>query len=147
MILRRKGLLFALGCMLGPGERNQRKPEADHGENDFNGHALVIGKMVFSILANKRGPAAEGEKHEHQAGCLQPQGIKGATEGNNQGFAAGERGLQKPVFLYNGLQRIFDSGNFRHFAYCSLKIGVCCLKNKTPVTSGASNIEVQRSLR
>jgi hypothetical protein len=26
------------------------------------------------------------------------------------------------------LQRIFDSGNFRHLGYCSPKIGVSCLK-------------------
>jgi hypothetical protein len=45
------------------------------------------------------------------------------------------------------LQRIFDSGNLRHLGYCSPKIGVFWRKNKTPVTSRASNLEVQRSLR
>src|SRR5579864_5232106 len=96
--------------------------------------------MVSFILANDRRPAAEGEKHEHQTGCLQPERIKGAADRDDERFSAGKDSVEDAVFLYNGLQRILNSGNFRHFAYCSLKIGVCCLKNKTPVTSGASNI-------
>jgi hypothetical protein len=101
----------------------------------------MVGKMVGAILPYESHGAAKGKDHENKAGHLQPEGIKGPPEGNEHGFAAGKDGFEQPVFLYNTLHGIFDCGDLRHFAYCSPKIGVFLLKNKTQVTLLASNIK------
>jgi hypothetical protein len=97
--------------------------------------------MVETVLANQIKYPASGQNEINQAGHLQPEGIEGPPEGNDHRFGAGRDGFEQPVFLYNTLHGIFDCGNLRHFAYCSPKIGVFFLKNKTQVTLLASNVK------
>ena len=106
----------------------------------------MVGKMVSPVLPHESSKAAEGKDHENHSRQLQPESIKGAAEGKDQGLAPGKDGIEQLVFLYNALHGVFESGNFRHLPYCRPKIGVFLLKNKTLVTPRASNLGIQRSL-
>jgi hypothetical protein len=117
-----------------------RKVKADYGEDSFNRGALMIGKMVFVVLAHQRRGAEDSEKHKHQAGGLEPEGVKRAAHGQDKRFSAGKDRIEQAVFLYNALQSIFYRGNLCHFGYCSAKIGGLSGNNKTPVTRRASNL-------
>ena len=65
--------------------------------------------MMLVVLEKERTAAPSGKNQEHQACGLQPEGIEGTTDGDDERFAAGKDGVEKPVFLYNGLQSIFDT--------------------------------------
>jgi hypothetical protein len=104
-------------------ERMHRKVQADYGEDCFNRGALVIGKMVFMVLAHQGRGAKHGKKHEHESGGLEPESVKGAAHGRDKRFSAGKDRIEQAVFLYNALQSIFYRGNLCHFGYCSAKIG------------------------
>ena len=119
-----------------------RKVKADHSENCFNRGTLMVGKVVFVVLAHQRRGAQDGKKHEHQAGGLEPESVKRAAYGNHERFSAGKDRIEQAVFLYNALQSIFYSGNLCHFGYCSAKIGGLSGNNKTQVTRRASNFGV-----
>lgn len=84
----------------------------------------MVSKMICTIMFNEPGNSKACKEDIYQPGKLEPEGIKGPTQRNYQGFASGKNRVEKAVFLYNSLERIFDIGNFRHFAYCSAKIGV-----------------------
>ena len=101
-----------------------RKVEADQGKDAFNGDALVIGKVVFMILLHQRRGAKHGEKCVHQAGRLEPESVKRSAYGKDKRLSTGKDRVEHPVFLYNALQRVFDTGNLGHCGYCSAKIGV-----------------------
>ena len=106
----------------------------------------MVGKMVGAVLPHESASSGQGKKHENHARHLQPESVKSAAEGKDQGLAPGKDGIEKLVFLYNALHGVFESGNFRHLPYCSPKIGVFLRKNKTLVTPRASNLGIQRSL-
>jgi hypothetical protein len=122
-MLKRHGL-FPLDGAIGPGEGDCGEPGTNKCKEAFNGDTFMVGQMVSSVLPEQSETAGTGEKQENQSGCLEPEGIERTAYGNYQRFSTGKGGVEKPVFLYNGLQRILDSGNFRHFDYCSPKIGV-----------------------
>lgn len=84
----------------------------------------MVGQVVPMILLIQISDAEACKQYKHQAGKLEPEGIEGSAQRNDEGFAPGKNRVEKAVFLYNSLERIFDIGNFRHFAYCSAKIGV-----------------------
>jgi hypothetical protein len=134
--------LFPLESAAGLNERMDRKIQAHDGEDSLNRGALMIGKMVFVVLAHEGRGAENGEKYEHQARGLEPEGIKRAAYGHNKRFSAGKDRIEQAVFLYNALQSIFNRGNLCHFGYCSAKIGGLSGNNKTQVTRRASNFGV-----
>ena len=121
-------LLLTLESAAGFNEGMDRKVKAHHGEDCLNRGALMVGKMVFVVLAHQRRGAQNGEKDKHQAGSLEPESVKRAAYGNDKGFSAGKDRIEQAVFLYNALQSIFYSGNLCHFGYCSAKIGVIAWK-------------------
>ena len=84
----------------------------------------MVCQVVPMILLIQISDAKACKQHKHQSGKLEPEGIKGPAQRDYKGFAPGKNCIEKAVFLYNSLERIFDIGNFRHFAYCSAKIGV-----------------------
>jgi hypothetical protein len=98
------------------------KVKADNGEDGFNRGALVVGKVVFVVLAHQGRCAQHGKKDKHQAGGLEPESIKGAAYRDDKRFSAGKDRIEHTVFLYNALQSIFYRGNLCHFGYCSAKI-------------------------
>ena len=116
------------------------KVKADHSKDGLNRDALMIGKVVFMVLAHQRCGAKNGEKHKHQAGGLEPEGVKRAAHGRDKRFSAGKDRIEQAVFLYNALQSIFYRGDLCHFGYCSAKIGGSSGNNKTLVTRRASNL-------
>jgi hypothetical protein len=137
---RSGGKLFPLESAAGFDERMHRKVKADHGEDSFNRGALMIGKVVFMVLAHQRRGAEDSEKHKYQAGGLEPEGVKRAAHGHDKRFSAGKDRIEQAVFLYNALQSIFYRGDLCHFGYCSAKIGGSAETNKTHVTRRASNL-------
>jgi hypothetical protein len=110
-----------------------RKVQADYGKNCLDRSALVVGKMVFVVLAHQRRCPKNGEKHEHQPGGLEPEGVKRAAYGDDKRFSAGKDRIEQAVFLYNALQSIFYRGNLCHFGHCSPKIGILGGINETQV--------------
>src|SRR5579859_387424 len=115
-------LLLPLESAAGFDEGVDRKVEADYGKYRFNRGTLVIGKMVFMVLAHQGRGTQDGKKHEHEAGGLEPEGVKSAAYGRDKRFSAGKDRIEQAVFLYNALQSIFYRGNLCHFGYCSAKI-------------------------
>jgi hypothetical protein len=115
--------LFPFESAAGFDERVHRKVEADQSEDCFNDDALMVGKVVFVVLARQGRGAKHSKKDEHQAGGLEPESVKRAAHGNDKRLSAGKDRIKQAVFLYNALHSIFDSGNLCHFGYCSAKIG------------------------
>lgn len=115
-------LLLPFESAAGFDERMHRKVKADDGKDGFNCGALVIGKMVFVVLAHQGRGTQDGKKDEHEAGGLEPEGVKRAAYGDDKRFSAGKDRVEQAVFLYNALQSIFYRGNLCHFGYCSAKI-------------------------
>ena len=116
------------------------KVEADHSEDGFNDDALVVGKVVFVVLAHQGRGAQHRKKDKHQAGGLEPKGIKRAAYGRDKRFSAGKDRVEQAEFLYNGLHSVFYRGNLRHLGHCSAKNAALSRKNKTQVTRRASNL-------
>ena len=93
----------------------------------------MVGKMVFVVLAHQGRGAEYGKKDEHQAGGLEPEGVKCAAYRDDKRFSAGKDRIEQAVFLYNALQSIFYRGNLCHFGHCSSKIGILSGNNETQV--------------
>jgi hypothetical protein len=89
--------------------------QADQSEDTLNRGPLMVGKMVFVILAHQGRCSKNGEKHKYQSGGLEPEGVKRSAYGNKKRFPAGKDRIEQAVFLYNALQSIFNCGNLRHF--------------------------------
>jgi hypothetical protein len=100
-----------------------RKVKADYGEDRFNRGALMVGKVVFVVLAHQGRGAEHGKKDKHETCGLEPESVKSAAYGGDKRFSAGKDRIEQAVFLYNALQSIFYRGNLCHFGYCSAKIG------------------------
>jgi hypothetical protein len=115
--------LFSLESAAGFDEGMDREVQADYGEDCLYRGALMVGKVVFVVLAHQGRGAKHGKKHEHESGGLEPESVKGAAHGRDKRFSAGKDRVKQAVFLYNGLQSIFYRGNLCHFGYCSAKIG------------------------
>jgi len=63
--------------------------------------------------------AKDAEKNEEKTRNLKPEGVKGASKGECNGFSAGQDRPRKAVFL---LDILYDCGHLRHSGYCSPKI-------------------------
>lgn len=126
-------LLLPLESAAGFNKRMHRKVQAHDGEDSLDRGALVVGKMVFVVLAHQGRCPKNGEQHEHQAGGLEPEGVSRAAHGDDKRFSAGKDRVEQAVFLYNALQSIFYRGNLCHFGYCSPKIGILTGNNETQV--------------
>lgn len=100
----------------------------------------MVSHIMAVILLDEGGDPSPGKQHKNQPGGLQPEGVKCAAHIDEQRLPAGKDRIDQSVFLYNALQSIFDGRNLRHFGYCSAKIAGSCGKNKTQVTSLASNL-------
>ncbi|HET9791228.1 MAG TPA: hypothetical protein VFR08_07985 [Candidatus Angelobacter sp.] len=55
--------------------------------------------MVGYVLVPQAPDAKDAEKNEEKARNLKPEGVKGASEGDRNGFSAGQDRPQKTVFL------------------------------------------------
>jgi hypothetical protein len=117
-------LLPSLYRPIGLNKRVHGEVTANQGKQRHNHQVFMVCQVVPMILLIQISDAKARKQHKHQPGKLEPEGVKGPAQRNHQGFAPGENRVKKAVFLYNSLERIFDIGNFRHFAYCSAKIGV-----------------------
>ncbi|HEX3154215.1 MAG TPA: hypothetical protein VHV32_06290, partial [Candidatus Angelobacter sp.] len=82
--------LFPLESAAGFDKGVDGEVKADQRENSLNRCPLVVGKVVFMVLAHQGGCPQNGEKNEDQAGGLEPEGIKRAADGNNKRFSAGK---------------------------------------------------------
>src|SRR5260221_5060073 len=111
----------------------------DQSYGSHNPKAHAVRKVVKTVMVVQVPYSVAGKHQEDQPGGLEIEGVKRAADGDDERFSAGKDRIEQAVFLYNALQSIFNSGNLCHFGYCSAKIDVSCRKNKTPVTSRASN--------
>jgi hypothetical protein len=118
----------------------QGEVSTNQGKRSHNQETFMVSHVVAVILLDQGGDPGAGKQHKNQTGGLEPEGVKCAAHVDEQGLSAGKDRIEQAVFLYNALQSIFDGRNLRHFGYCSAEIAVSCGKNKTQVTSRASNL-------
>ncbi len=90
----------------------------------------MVSKMVDAVMPNQRCSSAQREHKKDQPCGLEPERIESPANGKNQRLSPGQQRIEQAVFLYNGLESVLYVGNFRHFGYCSPKIGVSLQKVK-----------------
>jgi hypothetical protein len=76
------------------------------------------------VLTNEIIDAAKGKHNIYKPSGLEPESIKDPAERKDERLYASKDGFEPLVFLYNGLDGIFDCRDPWHFAYCSPKRGV-----------------------
>jgi hypothetical protein len=132
--------LFPLESAAGFYEGVHRETGQDQSYGSHNPKAHAVRKVVKTVMVVQVPYSVAGKHQEDQTGRLEPERIERSAYGEDKRFSAGKDRVEQPVFLYNALQSIFDSGNLGHCGYCSAKTRISLRKNKTPVTSRASNL-------